>query len=193
MKILIACLSILLFSCSEPPMCISAFPAGGMNFCIQYDTSTEPINTNIIEDLVSITEFSASEYYPTIVGVRDMLDRHDVTVVVTKLNLVQYCHDAPFNDTYVCEKDISGINSNSDFIMIEDPMIKNCFFFSALMHEILHTIDDVYLGGSNHDTPYMFKQNYPTVEEQRNTIERNAIVRMMEKKDEYPEECPFPK
>ena len=182
-------LMIFLLGCNQSHECVDSFSSGGMGFCIQYDASAEPINKNIIEDIVEIIELSAQKYYSHIVNVRDMLDNYNVTVLVTEFDIVRYCHKASINDVMVCEEDLGGINSRSDFILIESPFVKNCFFYSPLMHEILHTVDDVYLGGSNHNTPYMFGQNYYTNEEKQNTIESNANTRMRERSYAYPDDC----
>lgn len=169
--------------------CVSMFSAGGMDFCLQYD-SKRPVNTTIIEELVFITETEANNYYPNIIGFRNALDNFNVTVIVTPFYLVTRCHETVVKDTYACEEKITGINHNSNVIVMERPYFSGCFFASVLMHEILHTLDDVYLIGDEHSTPYLFMQNYSSDDDKMNTIEYKVEYEMIERMKLY-DECTF--
>lgn len=167
--------------------CVTALSGGGMNVCLDYVPVVE-VDPEQLEDIVQVTEEITRLYYPWVGGLREVLKQRETLVQVTKADLKDNCRDIG-DDTQVCD-DIGGFNSKGQFIMIEAIRPDSCLIQSALMHEILHTVDQAYLPGgqarvdakdwkSHHSAAMMFNINYELGDPLRDlTIERLAYVKL---------------
>jgi hypothetical protein len=172
MKTLIFVLVTALSGCAYQYSCVSNFEAGGLSFCVKYEY-TEPENeldAAIVEQIVQIVEEEASVTYPEVVGLRDTLEQAGVVVLVEGTELYMGCHQTDMYGIRTCMR-IAGANEGGYNIILAHDTKNVCLADSALAHELLHSIQVLYLKVQlNHTTPNLFIMGAEK-EEQSNTIE----------------------
>ena len=120
------------------------------------------------------------------------MEANGTVVRVTNLTLVAGCRAinnySIHGQSYVCEVTADGMNTEGFNIIIKKPI--RCLLTSALAHELLHTIEKVWTESYslNHTIPYMFKQNYTTIENKRDTAEYKIYNELFSRADKY-QEC----
>lgn len=163
MKYLIV-LSLLLTSCGPGRVWSCDFYTAGL--CVSSALEVDPAE---IEQVVRTVEYFSNQYYD-VKNLPRMLEKHKVALYMTNQQLVDDCRDLGA-DVYICD-DISGVNFDGDQMYVE--YYGGCLAWTALAHELLHSVDRYYLGGPHgHSTPYMFDEwgDDPNL-----TIERRAFI-----------------
>lgn len=164
MKILIMLMMCSSVACKLDIRCLNDdavdFFAAGLKICSDYDTDPAEV-----EFIVNTVIEQAAIRYPKLLDVdfQSDLEYYNVRVAILDDHLVTGCrkinHRQGGEAVYACEDNLGGINFNGDAILIEGN--RSCLSWSALDHELLHTINLFYLDrdGSGHGAPWMFIQD----------------------------------
>lgn len=148
--------------------CVYAIEAGGMGICFDY-MPKEPLDPQQAEEVVNWVEYAAQTYYGRVHNLRGTLGDLGMFVQVTKKDLVVDCHSAT-HGAEIC-KDVSGLNHSGHYIIIEGYYETSCIMWTKLAHELLHTVDKLYIDGGEerfnsntteeqHSGWMLFIQNY---------------------------------
>lgn len=190
MKYVVLVSILLIASCGYDIDCNHSFWAGGITFCYQAPFDSPP-DTQMVEEIVADIEYVSNTFYSHIGGLRQVLQDVNTVVYVTMGDLREDCMEAPSSDYQLCYSDMGGYNSSDDgLIVIEEPGVNNtCLLRGVFMHEVLHTVDHAFLGGSGHSTPYFFVQTYENEADKQNTIEWKLWEVLESKIPNYPLNC----
>ncbi len=158
-KLMLISLFLLLTNCGGDgtaftDFCLERFDAGGMDICSEFETSS--YLPTLIDDLTDLVEAEAQVYYPEVINLREMLADKNVTVTLIDDSLSINC--APIhNNIDRCEGTLSGFNRGGKDITVS---YVSCNSMSTLGHEILHSVEQYYLGGltPEHTTSDMFDE-----------------------------------
>lgn len=154
-----ALLAVCLMGCGNMYVdCTYAMQAGGMSICFDYIPEAIP-DPQQVEDVVAYTEEAAQTYYGRVGNFRQVLQDLGMFVQVTKGNLVAKC-DKMAPSISAC-RNINGFNHRGHYIAIEAYYRDSCLMWTALSHELLHTIDMLYIDGGqeNADSHDIVKQH----------------------------------
>jgi len=191
-------ISLLLTACGNNDLpdfdCVQSFDAGGMTFCLE--SEVDNINTDIVEDLVSLIEQEVQKRYPEISGIRNMLQATNTLVVVSNAMFVTDCQEVRSTGTYVCDTRHKAFITTENgvdfvFVMMPSPKNGNCFADRFLMHEILHSVIWHFIDGSDkdHGRPYFFLAKYGGTVDKESIEDKMIEAIENELKPLYPKQC----
>lgn len=148
-------LLIFLASCGKSYDCDSPdFHTAGLDVCAK-GLSVVPEH---VELAVQFVEQRTQEVYPEVVETAKKYNNKGVLVVFLDSDLSVECEEIE-NGIYKCKQHIGGANTNWGRKMFVK--YHKCLAFTSLPHELLHSIEEFYLGGysKDHETPEMFVQD----------------------------------
>lgn len=152
---------LLLASCGEPFCENPDFEVAGLKIC-----TDDPVDPEEIEIVVRVTEEKTKKIYsysPIPSNTFEDYRRSDIRIQFINEALVADCKKLE-GGMYRCEKSVSGMmmTQGSDMYRVYVRYIK-CLANTSLSHEMLHVLEDLYLGGpqgeNGHSAPYMFQQD----------------------------------
>lgn len=153
----------LLASCGPGRVWSCDFYTAGL--CVSSALEVDPAE---VEQVVEAVEDVSNQYY-RVKNLPQTLDKHDVRVIMTDRHLASDCKHIDA-DVYVCDA-LGGVNFGGTKLYVE--YYGGCLAYTALAHELLHSVDRYYLGGPHgHSTPFMFEQ---AADDPELTIERKVF------------------
>ena len=133
--------------------CTQSFVAGGLTVCVQRE---EPVDPAVVEAIVATTELEVGRWWPKVTGLAAMLESKGVTLTIVDQVLAYRCSQLNgIPGLYTCADQFSGANYGGAEIYV---FSQGCVGWSALGHELMHSIEAFYLDGltTNHSTEYLF-------------------------------------
>lgn len=146
--------------CGEEELCQSSdLKLGGL--CIQkgFDVREGEINA-----MIDVLETTTQKHYPEVVDIAGKFRDEKVRVEFTKDDLALHCEKYE-KDVYQCKDLVLGVNYGGHHIYLS---YDECLGDTALSHELLHSIEQFYLGvksdkdkSNDHLTPWLFMESLP--------------------------------
>lgn len=134
------------YPCAEPDAPYTRIR--GMKIC-----APEPYPDGDIERVFDEMERQVMDWYQHVEDIPQELKKHDVFVRFIDAAMSMECERVE-GSTYLCENHIGGRNHGRNIYVAWSPCLKHTRF----VHEVLHSVERYYLGGtsSRHDTPGFF-------------------------------------
>ena len=174
-KVLLLITLLLSMSCGGAiviPECTYLFEVDGVTICA--GNEVDPVE---ISKTIKWVEEKTQVHYPQVTNLANTLAKNNVWIFFLDIEgyLATNCFETLFEGVYVCDQIINGQNRDGIVLLSR---YHSCLAYTALGHEILHSVEIFYLkdiAGDLHDhmTPYLFEEwgqannkFYETVERQ---------------------------
>lgn len=151
-----------LTACTEEKMYVCEYYAAGM--CVADETHS--IDPAQVERVVEIVESVVSQRFDWVTNLPYALEGENTRLIFTDEPYAQNCLEIE-DGMYRCEKWVSGYNAwdgETAEIRAFVPAPGSCTALSTLGHEILHSIERMYMlpreNAQSHDYPYFFYSSY---------------------------------
>jgi hypothetical protein len=173
---------LLVASCGmEEAECTSEwFEAAGLKIC-DNDLGVSADEVKLaVETLES--DLTSRERYTHITNLEDTFKKKNIEVIFTDEDLGINCRKVDeWGQIYYCERTPYGVNIDHVRSYVT---FNECLAWTALVHELLHSIEYFYLGvedGGNHDTPEFFIIGQDNIYDKVHTVEYTVEYKLAPK------------